>query len=58
MRKIKMLKEKLTCIQCEVDRGCLAYMKYMKGEKITASNMGKVVEKCTLISFFCIHTPM
>lgn len=54
-----MLKEKLACIQCEVYRDYLAYMKYMKwGGIITASNMGKVVVKRTWISFFCIHTQM
>lgn len=49
-----MLKEKLACIQSEVDKGCLAYMKYLKGE-IIALNMGKVSCKEDIDKYF-LHT--
>lgn len=55
MRKIKMLKEKSTCIQCEVDRDCLACMKYMKQGNNNSFKYGKGCCKEDIDRFF-LHT--
>lgn len=50
-----MLAEKLICIQCEVDRGCLAYMKYLKGGNNNNYKHGKGSCKEDIDKFF-LHT--
>lgn len=50
-----MLKENLTCIQCEVDRDCLPYMKYMKEGNNNSFKHGKGCCKEDIDKFF-LHT--